>query len=197
MIFVALERLPAAQRRSAAAFDPRKLPRVPASAEGGKVRTGRMVAQIYVAAAAFILANFRPDWFGPMLSLGGPHRFEIIPLSALGIHVPLVLLDVWLITTIVLKTEVLRHGAWTRTTRWVQVGQACLGLAVFVSTLLASQFGQLDMAYLGSVGISDSLSVPLLLSRKGLAIALVCLALLALIRIGAELRRLSRPRPAH
>jgi hypothetical protein len=102
------------------------------------------------------------------------------------------LLDAWLGAVIVLKTQVLREGSWTRKTRWVQVALVGLGVFVLVSTLLSSQFGFVDAHFLASAGLSASGPEARLLSSisRGLPLVLVCVTLILLGKIGAGLRRL-------
>lgn len=177
VVFVVLEWLAKARAKPEAAFDPAKLPRVPAETESRRPSTGGMVVEIYALAAVLVLVNFHPEWFGPLLTVVGPHRFEVVPISALGIHLPIPLFDVWLCALIVLKTEVLREGVWTRRTRWMQLALTGLGLVVLVITVLSSHFGELegDPARLG----------------RGLLTFLVCLTLLTVWKLGVGLRRLT------
>jgi hypothetical protein len=110
------------------------------------------------------------------------------------VHVPLWLLNVWLAGSNVLETEVLRQGSWTRQTRWAQVGLAALGLAVFIAALWSSHLGQLDPAFLASVGITASDPTVKALSRasRALTLAAAPLVLLILWSIAKDVRRLLR-----
>jgi hypothetical protein len=178
VVFVFLEWLAKFRGKPAAAFDPAKLPRVPAEAESGKPSTWGMVVEIYGLAVVLVLVNFHPEWFGPLITVVGPHAFQVVPLGALGIHLPVPLFDAWLCALIVLKTEVLREGVWTRRTRWAQLALSGAGLAVLTITLLTSRFGEGNG--------------PLGLASRGLMTFLVCLALLTVWKLGVALRRLSR-----
>jgi hypothetical protein len=187
VVFAVLERL--GRRRPAAVFDPAKLPRVPAPMEHERPRPAGLVIEIYLLAAVLALVNFRPDWFGPVYSLTWP--IHVIPLSALGIRLPVPLFDIWIAALIVMKTEVLRQGTWTLKTRWVQLALTGLGVVVLGVTLLISRFGE----------ISPSLELPAPvaagLDRAGRALAffLACLALYTLWKMGVAVRRLvHRPR---
>jgi hypothetical protein len=179
VVFVVLEQLARLRGRPHAAFDPAKLPAVPDEADSRKPSTAGLVFEIYALAAVLVMVNFYSQWFGPLLTVVGPHRFQVIPLSALGIHIPVPLFDVWLCALIVLKTEVLREGNWTRRTRWVQIGLTGLGLVVLAVTLLSGDFGGQPNAALAQ-------------ASWGLMTFLICLALLTAWKIGVAVRRLSR-----
>jgi hypothetical protein len=193
-VFVVLERLSSLRTKPEAEFDPAKLSPAPAPFDGGKLRPVRLVIQIYLAVTILVLFNFYPNVIGVWTNSGLP-RFWAVPLSAVGIHVPLWLLNVWLAGIIMLKTEVLRQGSWTRETRWFQVGLAALGLAVLIAVLWSSHVGQLDAKFLASAGISPSDPRVAALARgvgRGLALAAAPLVLLILAGIARGVWRLSR-----
>lgn len=193
LVFVVLERLSRMRTKPEADFDPEKLLPAPAPLAGGKVRPAFLVAKIYAAAAVLLLFNFYPNLVGVWTS-AGLVRFWAIPLSAVGVHVPLWLLNVWLAGNIVLRTEVLRQGTWTRQTRWAQVALAALGLAVFIAALWSSHLGQLDPAFLASAGIaaSDPRVAALSQASRALTLAAVPLVLLILLGIAKDVWRLLR-----
>jgi hypothetical protein len=193
VVFVVLEQLSANRTEPEAVFDPAKLSPAPAPIEGGKLRPAFLVAKIYATVAVLVVFNFYPNLVGVWTSSGPPH-FTVIPLSALGVHIPLWLLNVWLAGGILLKTEVLRQGTWTRETRWFEVGLAGLGLAVFIAVLWTSHLGQLDMRLLESAGLSpsDPTVAQLVRAGRGLAAAWAPLVLFILWVIGTDVWRLSR-----
>jgi hypothetical protein len=193
VVFVVLEQFSRRHTKPDAVFDPEKLSPAPAPLAGAKPRTGLLVAKIYVAAMLLVLFNFYPNLVGVWTN-AGLVRFWVIPLSAFGVHVPLWLLNVWLAGSIVLETEVLRQGSWTRQTRWAQVGLAAVGLAVLIAALWSSHLGQLDPAFLASVGIaaSDPNVKALAQASRGLTLAAAPLGLLILAHIARGVWRLSR-----
>jgi uncharacterized protein with PQ loop repeat len=193
VVFVVLERLSRRRVKPEAVFDPEKLSPPPAPVAGGKVRPVAIVAQLYVAVAVFVLFNFYPNLIG-IWTNAGPARLQVIPLSAVGIHVPLWLLNAWLAGNILLKTEVLRQGTWTRESRWTQVSLAMLGLIVFLAALWSSHLGQLDTDFLASVGLSASDPQVAALSQASRAMALAVgpLVLLILWSIAKDAWRLLR-----
>jgi hypothetical protein len=154
--FIVLERLSKGRRHTAATFDPARLPPVPNEQGFQKVSPRPIVVKIYALAALITLINLRPDWMVPMWSGLGPHRSQFIPIWALGIHVPVLLLSLWLAGHIVLKTELLREGHWTRNTRWAQVGLHAFGVVVLGCILLLSRFGQVNQDFLASIRISPA-----------------------------------------
>ena len=191
VVFVVLERLSVMRTKPEEVFDPAKLSAPPAPMAGGKVRPVVIVAQIYAAVAVFVLFNFYPNLVGVWTNAGSA-RFWVVPLSAVGVHVPLWLLNVWLAGNILLKTEVLRQGIWTRESRWGQVGLSMLGLVVFLAALWSSHLGQLDTDSLASVGLSASDPQVAALSQASRALVLVAapLVLLTLWSIAKDVRRL-------
>ena len=193
VVFVVLEQLSRTHAKTEAVFDPAKLSPPPAPMAGGKVRPVVIVAQIYLAVAVFVLFNFYPNMVG-IWTNAGLARLQVIPLSAVGIHVPLWLLNVWLAGNILLKTEVLRQGTWTRESRWGQVGLAMLGLVVFLAALGSSHLGQLDADFLASLGLSasDPQIVALSQASRALVLAAGPLVLLILWGIAKDVWRLLR-----
>jgi hypothetical protein len=191
VVFVVLEQFSRTHAKTETVFDPEKLSPPPAPMAGGKVRPVVIVVQIYLAVAVFVLFNFYPNMIGVWTN-DGLARFQVIPLSAVGVHVPLWLLNVWLAGNILLKTEVLRQGTWTRESRWGQVGLSMLGLGVFLGALWSSHLGQLDADFLASVGLSASDPQVAALSQASRALVLGAgpLVLLALWGIAKDVRRL-------
>jgi len=194
--FAVLEFFSRGRRHTAAAFDPAKLPPVPSEAGYQRVRPAWTVVKIYVLAAALTIINFRPDWLVPIWSDLGSHRAEFIPIRALGIHVPVLLFSLWLGGHIVLKTELLREGGWTRKTRWAQVGLHAFGVVVLGCMLLLSSSGEVNEDFLASIGISPSDRVVTGFSTAGRIILLgvAFAALVQLLHAGKGLWRMSHRR---
>ncbi len=193
VVFVVLEQVSRTHARPEAEFDPEKLSPSPAPFDGGKVRPATLVAKIYATVAVLLLFNFYPNVIGVWTNAGDV-RFWVIPLSAVGVHVPLWLFNAWLAGHILLKTEVLRQGAWTRESLWTQVGLAMLGLAVFIAALWSSHLGQIDTGFLASLGLaaSDPRVKALSEGSRALVLAAGPLILLALWSIAKDVRRLLR-----
>ncbi len=193
LVFVCLEWFSRMSTKPEPAFDPEKLSPPPPQVADGKVRPGALVFQIYLAFAFLVLFNFYPNIFGGWTSPTGT-VFWAVPLSAVGVHVPMWLLNVWLGGSIVLKTQVLRQGAWTRETRWLDVGLSVLGLATFAATLRMSHLGQLDTPFLASLGISETDPRVRALSEASRAMGLVAMpfVLVMLWGIAKDVMRLTR-----
>jgi len=193
VVFVVLEQLSRTHAKPEADFDPEKLSPSPAPFDGGKVRPAVLVAKIYATVVVLLLFNFYPNVVGVWTN-AGMARFWVVPLSAVGVHVPLWLFNVWLAGHILLKTEVLRQGTWTRESRWTQVGLAMLGLVVFIAALWSSHLGQLDTGFLESLGLAPSDPRVKALSEASRALVLAAgpLILLGLWSIAKDVRRLLR-----
>jgi hypothetical protein len=193
VVFVVLEQLSRKRAQPKAAFDPEKLSPPPAEVAGRKVRPAALVAQIYISVAVLVLFNFYPNGIG-IWTNSELTKFVAIPLSAIGIHVPLWLLNVWLAGNILLKTEVLRQGTWTREFRWTEVGLSMLGLAVFLGAMWSSHLGQFDAGFLASIGLSPSDPQVAALSQASRALTFATGPLVALILwgIGKDVWRLLR-----
>ena len=155
VVFVVLEQVFRTHAKPHADFDPEKLSPSPAPFDGGKVRPAVLVAKIYATVVVLLLFNFYPNLVGGWTDAGGG-RLWVIPLSAVGVHVPMWLFNAWLAGSILLKTEVLRQGTWTRESRWTEVSLQMLGLVVFLAALWSSHVGQLDTNFLASVGLAAS-----------------------------------------
>jgi hypothetical protein len=194
VVFIVLDQLSRIHAKPEPVFDPSKLSPAPVALVGGKPRPGILVAQIYVAAMILVMFNFYPNVAGVWTDNAGLTRSWVIPLSAMGVHVPLWLLNVWVAGNILLKTEVLRQGTWTRESRWTEVGLAMLGLVVFIATLWSSHLGQLDADFLASIGLSASDPRVAALSQASRALVLVAAPLILLIlwSIAKDVRRLLR-----
>ena len=193
LIFVFLERLSAFRTKPEAVFDPARLSPAPRTFDGGKVRPAATVLGIYALVAVFVVFNFYPNIFG-VWTRSDSSGFWSVPFSALGLHVPLWLLNFWLAGSIVLRVEVLREGRWTRETRWFHVGLDALGLAVVLATLALSKLGQLDVPLLASAGISpsDPKVVALAQACRALAFAAAPLVFFTVVSIAKDVWRLSR-----
>lgn len=193
VVFVVLEQLSRTQAKPQAEFDPEKLSAPPAPFEGGKVRPAVLVAKIYGTVAVLLLFNFYPSVVGVWTNAGGA-RFWVVPLSAVGVHVPMWLFNAWLVGHILLNTEVLRQGTWARESRWTKVGLQMLGLVVFLVAIWSSHVGQLDTNFLASVGLaaSDPRVKALSEGSRALVLAAGPVVLLALWSIAKDVRRLLR-----
>jgi hypothetical protein len=101
---------------------------------------------------------------------------------------------VWLAGHILLRTEVLRQGTWTRESRWTEVGLQMLGLVVFIAALWSSHVGQLDTDFLASVGLaaSDPRVKALSEGSRALVLAAGPLILLALWSVAHDVWKLLR-----
>ncbi len=194
--FLVLEFFSKGRRQAAATFDPAKLPPVPNDTGYQKVRPGWIVVKIYALAAALTIINFRPDWIVPVWSDLGSHRSQFIPVSALGIHIPVLLFSLWLAGHIVLKTELLREGGWTYKTRWALVGLHALGVVVLGCILLLSHQGQVNEDFLTSIGIlpSNPLVTGLSLVSRLILFGVAFAALVQLLHAGKGLWRMSHRR---
>jgi hypothetical protein len=128
-------------------FDPRSLPATPARQDPDRIAPGWMVARVYLITALFVLLNYFPRWFGPFFASSvekdGETMFTAgaVPISVLGIHVPVAVFDVWWLVAMALSLAVLRQGRWMAATRRADIALRALGATVLAITIACSVGG--------------------------------------------------------
>ena len=192
VVFVILERVMGSAWKTAP-FDPRKLPAVPACGDPGKVKVGCTVAGIYWNAVVLTVVNFFPHLLAIFMWHDSLEHVRVIPFAALGIYIPVWLVNLTFAADIAVKTEVLRRRAWTRTTRILEIGVVCLGGAMIGAVLAFSRFGDIDLVYLDSIGMDRLARVFSMLSR-GAEFSLAAMLLFMIFDAGAKAWRLLRTR---
>ncbi|MBZ5617175.1 MAG: hypothetical protein LAQ69_00380 [Acidobacteriia bacterium] len=209
LVFALAERVMARQAAPIQAkaprpFDPRTLPAIPAHKEADRISPGRMVAYVYAITALFVMLNFFPRWFGPFFfswSAGGGDTMMTagaIPLSALGVHVPVAIYDVWWVLAMALNLAVLRSGRWTVATRWAEIALRLLTAVVLGMTIGASSFGGYDAAWVRAKYPEVESAVPVLNWILLLTVAwmLVATVIGTVRRLYREARRAPSTSPA-
>lgn len=148
--FALLERILGAQAPASAQtrpWDPRDLPPVPSDSNDDKVSEPALIGKIYVVVALAALLNFFPQWFGILIFTG--NKMYSIPYFALGISLPVYLLNVWWAGSIALNVWLLIQRRWSRETRWLQLALNIFGAVILFMVITASSF-QLDADWAAS-----------------------------------------------
>ena len=129
-------------RSQPAPFDPRTLPPLPSLATTGAERIGRgwALAGVLVSLCALTLMNVLPQWFGLPSSSAGEEglRFQVIPFAALGLHVPLGIVNLWWLVALGLSATLLLRPRWTRALALAAIGLELVGAGVFFYVALTS-----------------------------------------------------------
>ncbi len=128
-------------------WDPRELPPVPTDANGEKVSEPGLIGKIYAVAALAVLLNFYPQWFGILIFTR--NEMHAIPYPALGIYLPVYLLNVWWAGSIALNVWLLIQRHWTRETRWLQLVLNVFGAVILFMVISASSF-QIDVDWVAA-----------------------------------------------
>jgi hypothetical protein len=119
-------------------WDPRKLPAVPIKADPDRISTADRVFKIYAIIALFIWVNEFPDTLGIWFFTGDQTR--VLRFSDMGLHLPVLLLNVFWALALGLNMWLLKLGRWTRETRWAEFGLGLFGTAIFYMVLVSSLF---------------------------------------------------------
>ncbi len=142
IVFAALERIldaqPAAPPSEPQKWDPRDLPPVVTEAADGKISEPGLIGKIYAIVVLAVILNFYPQWFGILFF----NRNEVlsIPYPALGIYLPVYLLNVWWAGAICLNLWLLAQRHWSRETRWLQLVLNIFGAILLFLVIRASSF---------------------------------------------------------
>lgn len=117
-------------------WDPRDLPEAP-EAEEDRITFLGVGVDICLAVLFGMVLNFLPEWVGVVTVHGGA-RTAFVSIRDLGIHLPIVAIDVWLALSIALKLALLSHRRWTPVTRWVQVGLGLFASGIAMAIAVTS-----------------------------------------------------------
>jgi len=165
---------------SARDWDTRDLPELPEAHEEPLSVAGVSV-DICLTALAAVWLNAFPRWVGVLMITNDQSR--LIPLSDFGIHLPMLVINVWLALQLTLKLGMLAQRGWTRTTRWVQAGVSFLFAVVLFEIVAAST-------------LTAPSDMPALAPLRGpLSLVLHLMPFVALISPVKRVVRLLRPRP--
>ena len=133
-------------------WDPAKLPPMPVSTDPDKISEIGLIFKIYVIVALAALLNLAPQWFG--VFVGSGKSKVVIPYYALGVYLPVFLMNVWWAGAVALNLWLLNLRRWTREARWIELALGILGGAILVLVLQASSF-TLDAEWLAQQDVSD------------------------------------------
>ena len=117
LVFALVERAMRKGEASSASFDPAKLPPVE---DPDKISYFGRVFALYMIAVLALAFNVFPGWVAIFVFHG--NEGTVYPLLAPGFDRYLPLLNAWWLLAFVLNLVVLRHGRWTRPTRWADFG---------------------------------------------------------------------------
>jgi hypothetical protein len=139
LVFALIERFGDTRRASGKEeWDPRKLPAVPVKADPDRISVPDRVFRIYAIAALFIWVNEFPDTLGIWFFTGDQTR--VLRFSEMGLHLPVLLLNIFWVLALGLNMWVLKQGRWTRESRWAEFGLGLFGTAIFYMVLVSSLF---------------------------------------------------------
>ena len=126
LVFALVERAIRQREAAGKAWDPSSLP--PVNDPDRISYFGRIFA-LYAIAALALLFNFFPDWVAVYVFRNDDASVYPLLTPAFSRYLPLI--NTWWALAFILNLAVLRHGRWTRTSRW-----ADFGLEVFNAVIL-------------------------------------------------------------
>ena len=87
-----------------------------------------------------MLMNVLPQWFGLPSSSSGEEgfRFQVIPFAALGLHVPLWMVNLWWLVALGLSVTLLLRPRWTRPLALAAIALELVGAGVFFYVALTN-----------------------------------------------------------
>lgn len=139
-VFAIIERVqakrPASEER--AEWDPRELPAIPDSADPERISQAGLVFKIYAIVALFLWVNQFPETLGIWVFFGDQTR--VIRFTDMGMHLPVVLLNIFWGLALALNMWLLRMGRWTRESRWAEFGLGLYGGAILYLVLVSGAF---------------------------------------------------------
>lgn len=138
-------------------WDPRKLPAIPSEANPDRVSTGDRVFKIYAIVALFVWVNFFPETLGIWFFTGSQRH--VLRFSEMGLHLPVLLLNIFWALALALSMWLLRLGRWTRETRWAEFGLGLYGAAILYWVLVSSAFASGDSQALADAGLQGPLAL--------------------------------------
>lgn len=128
-------------------WDPRKLPALPKAEEKKDkdvISVGDRMFKIYATLALAAILNFYPHWFG--ITFINNNDIRNIPYWALGLNLPVLLMNVWWGGALALNVWLLKMGRWTREARWCEFGLGLFGLGIVWLIIASSGPAQFDTA---------------------------------------------------
>jgi hypothetical protein len=138
LVFALIERFGDTRPESSKEWDPRKLPAVPMKADPDRVSVADRVFKIYAIVALFIWVNEFPDTVGFWFFAGDQTR--VVRFSDIGLHLPVLLLNIFWALALGLNMWLLKLGRWTRETRWAEFGLGLYGTLIFYMVLVSRLF---------------------------------------------------------
>ena len=126
-------------------WNPAELEAVPAKNDPDRISEPGLIGKIYVIVALAVLLNFFPAWFG--IFIGSGKSLMVVPYYALGVYLPVQLLNVWWAGALALNVWLLNLRRWTREARWIELALNAIGAGILFVVIRASTFA-LDVDWL-------------------------------------------------
>ncbi len=131
-------------------WDPKKLPAIPEHADRDRVSQADRVFRIYAIVALFLWLNQFPDTVGIWYFVGDQTR--VLHFRELGLHLPLLWMNIWWGLALALNMWVLKQGRWTRESRWAEFGLGLYGAAILYLVLVTASVGGAEGALVEAGG---------------------------------------------
>ncbi len=127
LVLAILERVQPGRTQARERWDARDLPPIPA-AEEDRVSVPGLTAESVLVLLLLGVLNFAPQWVGVLMVTDGRPGF--LPLSDLGVQLPVVAINLWLVLALALKFVVMAQRRWTAATRWLEVAVGAMAVLV-------------------------------------------------------------------
>ncbi|RPI28217.1 MAG: hypothetical protein EHM61_05900 [Acidobacteria bacterium] len=134
LVFAILERCGISTEYPKETWDPLSLPPVDDPQRASRIGS---TVRLYFVIALMILFNLFPQWLGIYLVTSGQDP-RFVSLDQLGIHLPMLALNVWWLFALLQNLLLLQKGRWTWPTRWLQFGLGIFGAAILYQIMRAT-----------------------------------------------------------
>ncbi len=149
VVFAIVDR--ANRGKPAMEWDPQKLPALPKPEEKKDrdlISAGDRIFKIYATMVLAAVLNFYPHWFG--ITFINNNDVRSIPYWALGLNLPVLLINVWWGGALALNVWLLKMGRWNRESRWCEFGLGLFGLFIVWMIIASSGAANFDAAGWGA-----------------------------------------------
>jgi hypothetical protein len=137
VVLLVAERRRAPWLRVLQEWDPRELPELPEGISDRASPVGLVLGIVFLVILALLVSVF-PGWLGVVFVAGNGGQVRLVPLSELGIALPVGLVTLACILGVALNLFVLLRGSWTRWARWAGVGLGGLVAVIAFETVRLS-----------------------------------------------------------
>jgi len=137
IVLAILERTTLGQKFSPSGeWDPRELAEVP-EAEEDRIAFVGVAVDVCLAVLFGMVLNFLPEWVG-FITIHGKSQTTFVSVRDVGIHLPILAINVWLALSIGLRLALLSRRRWTPSTRWAQVALGVFASGIFMAVAATS-----------------------------------------------------------